>query len=369
LQNSSSPVTVVFAAGGTAGHVYPALAMAEKLQSFHSHFEVVFVGAENGLEEELVQRDGQRFIGFSAAPYHRTGLWGRLKIPPSVMKCFLQSRAFLRQSGAGLVVGFGGFVTVGVFLAARSLGIPIIVHEANVTPGLANRMFGRVAARVFLGWGQAAPTFPPDRTQVVGLPVRSSVLQAGAESRKAPASDARPFNLLITGGSEGSPFLNRRAPDLVAALCRLGLKVDVIHQCGFQDAELIEEAYGELPVNARIIPFIDEMAEAYKWADFAVSCAGAGTLSELAVMGLPALVVPLSSAAEDHQTANARAAAEAGTLWWIGEAQWDTEHLAARIAKLWADQRQWLEYAESMRSLAHYHAAESMLRYCLRMLG
>jgi UDP-N-acetylglucosamine--N-acetylmuramyl-(pentapeptide) pyrophosphoryl-undecaprenol N-acetylglucosamine transferase len=367
-QASSKAATVVIAAGGTAGHVYPALAMAETFRSTRPEIGLVFAGGMRGLERELVRRHGFEFVGMASAPYHRTGVTGRLKIPWSLAKCTTQARRLLRETHSALAVGFGGHVTAGVFLAARSLGIPFIVHEANVTPGLANRLFGGSAAQVFLSWEQAAPAFPAARTQVVGLPVRSSILQAISEARALPEPGERPLRILVTGGSEGSPFLNRNTPSLAAALVRLGVAVEVVHQRGFQDEGIAEAAYRSYSIDARVLPFIDDIADVYRWADFAVTCAGASTLTELAVMRLPALVVPLGDASDDHQTANARAAAETSALWWTSEAGWDSDRLAARLAALSRDRRAWSGFSDSMRNIATHDAAEHMLRYCVRTL-
>ncbi|MEO8606134.1 MAG: UDP-N-acetylglucosamine--N-acetylmuramyl-(pentapeptide) pyrophosphoryl-undecaprenol N-acetylglucosamine transferase, partial [bacterium] len=248
-------------------------------------------------------------------------------------------------------IGSGGYVSAAPLLAARRLGLATAIIEPNVAPGLTNRLLGRLVDRIYLGSAAARARFAPARTLVTGVPIRP-----GLPGSRGPRMNG-PIRALVTGGSGGSAFLNRAAPALLAALRdRLGA-LDVHHQSGSGDAAAIAEAYRQAGLAARVEPFIADMAAAYAWADVAVAAAGAVTLAELAAVSLPALVVPLSTAADDHQTANARAFAAAAHGQWTSERDWDVDALSG-----------WLAHAACAAPPATVDAARAIVDDCEREL-
>jgi len=321
-----APRRVALAGGGTAGHVFPLLAVAQAYRAARPDVALLFIGAEGGDEGRLAQTAGFECVALPAAPLFGVGPLGQLRAAWRVLRARRAARTLLAARGIELVIGSGGYVSAAPLLAARRLGLATAIIEPNVAPGLTNRLLGRLVDRIYLGSDAARVHFAAARTLVTGVPVRPGLL-----ARRTPRTPGPP-RVLVTGGSGGSAFLNRAAPALLAALRdRLG-GLEVWHQSGSGDAVVVGSAYDAAGIAARVEPFIADMAAAYTWADVGLAAAGAVTLAELAAVGLPALVVPLSTAAEDHQTANARAFAAAGHGHWTSEGAWNVVALAARLA-------------------------------------
>lgn len=356
---------LAIAGGGTGGHVFPAVAIAETCSASHPALGVLFLGTATGVEARLAPAHGLRFAAVRAAPFYGVARVDRVRTLSHLFAGVMDARRILRAERVQLVLGLGGFASAGVVLAARSLGVPTVIHEANATAGLANRALGRVADRVLLGFAAAAPDFPSAHCTVTGTPVRPTLLSAAPG--RMPIG--RPLRLLVLGGSQGSPFLNAQVPGLVTAIARLGVAVAAVHQTGAAGCETVRAAYADAGVAADVTPFLDDVGTAYQRADFAVTCAGAGTLSELAAVGLPALVVPLASAARDHEVANARAAAEVSGVWWTTERTWDATSLAQRIAALADDVPAWREASARMRRAATPQAATQIIAACDELLA
>jgi len=317
---------IALAGGGTAGHVFPLLAVAAAYRARRPDVELLFIGAVGGDECRLAEAAGLACAALPAAPLFGVGPLGQLRAAWRVLRGRRAARALLAARGIELILGSGGYVSAAPLLAARQLGLATAILEPNVAPGLTNRLLGRLVERVYLCSAAARARFPAARTLVTGVPVRPEL------TARAPADPGHPPRVLITGGSGGSAFLNRAAPPLLAALRDRVGEVAVWHQSGGGDAAAVRAAYAAHGLPARVEPFIDAMAAAYAWADVGVAAAGAVTCAELAAVGLPALVVPLSTASEDHQTANARAFAAAGHGRWVAEADWERAALADWLA-------------------------------------
>jgi UDP-N-acetylglucosamine--N-acetylmuramyl-(pentapeptide) pyrophosphoryl-undecaprenol N-acetylglucosamine transferase len=360
---------VAVAGGGTAGHVYPALAIAAAYRQTVDNVDLLFLGTAEGFEARLMPRHGYRLVLVQGAPLFRVGLGGKLRALNCLGSGIGQARRALKAHGARLVIGLGGYASAGVLLAARSLGLPAAIHEANVLPGLTNKLLGRLVDRVYLGFAASGWAFPRGRTLVTGNPVRSEIVRVGCEKQQRRYGVDRPVHILVTGGSEGAPFLNRHAPDLLRRVAGHGLALAVSHQVGVWAVEPVRAAYARAGLAASVVPYIEDMATAYRRADLVVARAGALTLAELAVCGLPALLVPLPTAARDHQTANARVFAAAGGSWWVREADWHPESLAARLAALLRDPAAWMAAALRMRQLATPHAARAIVADCEALMA
>jgi UDP-N-acetylglucosamine--N-acetylmuramyl-(pentapeptide) pyrophosphoryl-undecaprenol N-acetylglucosamine transferase len=323
---AAGPRRVALAGGGTAGHVFPLLAVAAAYRVLRPDILLLFLGAEGGDECRLAAQAGLECVALPAAPLFGVGPLGQLRAAWRVLRAQRAARALLAARQIELVIGSGGYVSAAPLLAARRLGLATAIIEPNVAPGLTNRMLGKLVDRVYLGSSAAAAHFAAARRRVTGVPMRP-----GLTPRPA-ARPPGPPRVLVTGGSGGSGFLNRAVPALLAALrARVGA-LAIRHQSGSSDAEAVAAAYAALGLAAQVEPFIDDMAAAYAWADAAVAAAGAVTLAELAAVGLPALVVPLSTASEDHQTANARTFAAAGLGRWCAESDWDRDALVDWLA-------------------------------------
>ena len=353
---------IAIAGGGTAGHVQPALAVAEAYRSTLPDVDILFLGTPDGAESRLVPAHGYRLATVTAAPFFGVGTAGRLRSVTALMVGAAQARRVLRAEGSELVLGFGNFAAAGALLGARTIGLRTVIHEANAVAGVANRLLGRLVDRVLLGFAEAAPAFPRRTTVLTGTPVRAAV-RALAGARAEPRLPG-PVRVLVVGGSLGSPFLNTNVPGVVVRGARRGFALEVRHQTGRGDPAPVRAAYQRGGVAADVRTSFDDVTAAYRWADLAIACAGAITLAELAIAALPALLVPLATAALDHQRANARAFAAMTGVWWTGEDAWDVAAVEERLAVLVASDGERHAAAARMAAAARPDAADAVVAAC-----
>ena len=339
----------------------PALAVAEAYRAAVPDVDVLFLGTPTGTESRLVPAHGYRLATVTAAPFFGVGPVGRLRSITALAAGAVQARRVLRAEGIELILGLGNFAAAGAVLGARILGLRTVIHEANAVAGVANRLLGRLVDRVLLGFADAAPAFRPGTTLLTGTPVRAA-LCALAASREARAPGA--IRVLVLGGSQGSPFLNARVPELAGRVARRGLALEVWHQTGRGDPDPVRAAYQRKAVSARVVSSFDDVTDAYRWADVAIACAGAVTLAELAVVALPALLVPLATAALDHQRANARAFAAATGTWWTTEDAWDGTAVEERLAALVASRDERRTAGARIAAAARPEAAADVVVAC-----
>jgi UDP-N-acetylglucosamine--N-acetylmuramyl-(pentapeptide) pyrophosphoryl-undecaprenol N-acetylglucosamine transferase len=357
---------IAFAVGDTAGHVMPALAIAEAYEALAGPVEVRLVAAPGGPAAALATRAGVPLDIVAAAPLARVGIVARLNALVQVAAGIPGARRLLRQSGVRLVVGTGGYASGTVLLAARSLGLATAVVEANVVPGLANRLLKWFVERTYVPSPEAVRHFGARQAVVTGLPVRRAISRLSPPDRAA--EPFRQVRVLVTGASRGERFLADEMPEFLAAVQRFGPVLDVRHQCGVADAAVLERRYAAAGVAARVTPFVDEMAGVYAWAQFVVTRAGANTLAELSVAGLPALAIPLSDAAADHHSANAAAHAAAGAALWSREQGWNRDLMARDVAAVLCSPGRWTAMASAARGLARTDAAQRIVEDCEQLM-
>jgi UDP-N-acetylglucosamine--N-acetylmuramyl-(pentapeptide) pyrophosphoryl-undecaprenol N-acetylglucosamine transferase len=363
IADTRAPRRVVLVTGGTAGHVYPALAIAKAYQRTVASIEVLFFGSGDGFEAQLIPRYGYPLRVVRSRPIVGESLLGKVRTVGGLGTAVMRARQLLIEAKPELVIGFGGYASVPTMLAARSLGVPTAIHECNVVAGLANKMLGRFVDRIYLGFEAATGQFQAGRVLVTGNPVRPDVGALAALPHHPPSSE-RPFRILVTGGSQGSSFLNRHVPSLLRSLAGDGTSLEVLHQSGEADCDLVREAYRDNGLKASIIPFVDDMAASYQWADFAISCSGAATLAELAIAGLPVLLVPLSTAPKNHQVSNAAAFAQMTGHCWLSEDRWEPDALREKIAGLLHNQASWRDASEGVRRFARPDASRMLVADC-----
>jgi UDP-N-acetylglucosamine--N-acetylmuramyl-(pentapeptide) pyrophosphoryl-undecaprenol N-acetylglucosamine transferase len=346
-------------AGGTGGHVFPALAVAELLREGGN--EVFWMGTRHGLEARLVPEHGFAVEWLSIAGVRRKGMGQLLSAPWKLTTALRQAAAILRRRRPAVVLGMGGFASGPGGLMARVHGIPLIIHEQNSVPGLTNEWLSRVARRVF----EAFPgSFPPQRrAEACGNPVRAQIA-ALAPPEERMAGRVGPVRLLVLGGSLGAKVLNETVAPAVAALAPVD-RPDIRHQAGEQTLEIARVAYREAGVEADVTPFIRDMAEAYGWADLVVCRAGALTVSELAAAGVGSVLVPYPFAVDDHQTGNARHLSDHGAAELIPQARLSAESLSGLLQRLLGDRARLLAMAEAARRRAVPDAAARIAAACL----
>jgi UDP-N-acetylglucosamine--N-acetylmuramyl-(pentapeptide) pyrophosphoryl-undecaprenol N-acetylglucosamine transferase len=360
-QSVNRPILVM--AGGTGGHVYPALAVARALET-HAQ-EIVWLGTHRGIESRVVPAAGIDVEWISVKGLRRKGAVALLLAPLQLTWALLQAIRVIIRRRPIAVLGMGGFVSGPGGVAAWLTRRPLVIHEQNAAAGLTNRLLARLA-RVVL---QAFPgSFNSSVVaETVGNPVREDIA-AVAPPAERYAGRSGPLHLLILGGSQGALALNLTVP---AALSKLSAQERPIvrHQCGERTFEAAQKAYAEHGVDVDLLPFIDDMAASYAWADLVVCRSGALTVAELCAVGLPALFIPYPGAVDDHQTANARPMADAGAAVIIDQSMLSADVLAGQLRDWLATRLELQAKAEKARALAKPNALRRITELCLEQAG
>ncbi|MDR4500465.1 MAG: undecaprenyldiphospho-muramoylpentapeptide beta-N-acetylglucosaminyltransferase [Nitrospirales bacterium] len=326
---TGAQVNIVIAAGGTGGHLYPAIALAKEFQRQDRENMVTFIGSGKQLENSILAHEG-----FSVAHIHvkgivGRGLWASLKNVCLLPKAVWQSMKILRDRSADLVIGTGGYFSPPVVCAAALLKIRRIIMEPNAVPGLANRVVGPIADRVFLAFDGAKHYFHEAKVRVVGTPVREEFFRE-TTARQQGGKDT----LLVFGGSQGAKAINTAVIDALKASSIMRETFAVIHQTGEVDHERVKAAYASSGVDVEVVPFLYDMPQVLQAATLVVARSGAGTLAELAVCGKPSILVPYPHATHNHQEHNARAVEQTGAAVVILEAELTGQRLAHEIERL-----------------------------------
>jgi UDP-N-acetylglucosamine--N-acetylmuramyl-(pentapeptide) pyrophosphoryl-undecaprenol N-acetylglucosamine transferase len=355
------PILVM--AGGTGGHVYPALAVAKALQ--RESRDVVWLGTHRGLESRVVPAAGISMEWISVRGLRRKGLLALFVAPVQLFWALLQSLMVIARRRPAAVLGMGGFVSGPGGVAAWLTRRPLLIHEQNAAAGLTNRLLARLARVVLQAFPGSFNSCVPAET--VDNPVREDIAAVAAPGARY-ADRGGPLRLLVLGGSQGALALNRTVPAALALLSD-DLRPVVRHQCGAATIETAREAYTASDIDVELMPFIEDMASAYAWADLVVCRAGALTVAELCAVGLPAVFVPYPAAVDDHQTANSKPMVEAGAATLIQERDLSNESLAA-VLREWLTSRTTLQArAEGARELAQPRALERITELCLQQAG
>ncbi|WP_337957636.1 undecaprenyldiphospho-muramoylpentapeptide beta-N-acetylglucosaminyltransferase [Thermomonas hydrothermalis] len=355
---STPHARVMVMAGGTGGHIFPGLAVAQALRD--RGVEVCWLGAAGGMETRLVPPAGIAIDTLSIAGVRGKGVRTLLGAPWRILRAVREAVRVLRTRRPAAVISFGGYAAGPGGIAARLLGVPLLVHEQNRAPGLTNRVLARLATRVLVGFPQ---TFANELH--VGNPVRAAIAALPPPEQRG-LDHAGPMRLLVLGGSQGARALNDAVPRALAAA---GLAVEVWHQAGEKLLDEARNAYADAGVAARVEPFITDMAAAYGWADLVVCRAGALTLAELCAAGVGSVLVPFPQAVDDHQTRNAEYLVERGAARLLPQSPTLAEQLRPVLAGLAADPRQRLAMAQAARALARPDAAARVADVTLDVLS
>ena len=349
---------VLIMAGGTGGHVFPALACAHEFQS--RGYKVHWLGTPRGIENEVVPAAGLPLHLIEVSGLRGKSVGSLLKAPWQLLRSLWQARRVMRQLQPVCVLGLGGYVTGPGGLAARLAGVPLVIHEQNAVAGTANRSLAPFAARVC----EAFPgTFAAsDKRRTTGNPVRTELF---LETPRDSLADRRP-RLLVLGGSLGAEPLNKLLPDALAQVSS-ELRPEVFHQAGKQHADITRERYEAAGVAAQVAPFIKDMASAYAWADLVICRAGALTVCELAAAGLPSFLVPLPHAIDDHQTHNAEYLAKEGAALLLPQATTDAAALAAQLTEVLMQPEKLKAMGATARRLSRPDATRTVVDICLEV--
>jgi len=356
--NSESPVVAIFA-GGTGGHVYPALAVAAELQQ--RGYRVHWFGTERGLEARVVPAAGLPLHLLRVMGIRGKGLRARVAGILTVFGALWQALVGLRKLSPVCALGMGGYVSGPAGLAAWLLRVPLVIHEQNSVAGTTNRLLRRFASTVLCAYPDA---FAENvSTQCVGNPVRAELLQVGATTPYS-YDGTRPLQLLVVGGSLGARAINELLPQALGQLPP-SVALKVRHQTGEAHCDVVRASYGdELAQEIEVLPFIEDMASAYSWADLVLCRAGALTVAELSVMGRPAVLIPLPHAIDDHQLHNAEWLAAKGAALSLPQAGLNAEKLAGLLAELAAAPSRLAAMAHASRSAAALTATQDVAAVC-----
>ncbi len=344
--------TILIMAGGTGGHIFPALAVAEKMRE--RGWRVVWMGNPEGMEARLVPQHGFEMVNLKFAALRGKGIVRKLLLPLNLLRGFWQAQKAIRQVQPNVVLGMGGYITFPGGMMAALLGKPLVVHEQNSVAGLANRVLAGVADRIVSGFPEVL-----NKAVWAGNPVRPEIAKiAPPAERFAGRSGA--LHLLVIGGSLGAQVLNEMVPQAMALLGENALP-QIVHQAGEKHIEALKANYAAVGVAAHCVSFIEDMAGAYEWADLVICRSGALTVAELAAAGVASILVPFPHAVDDHQTGNARFLVNVGGAFLLPQGELTPEAIA--LIRNYS-RGQLLEMAEKARSLAKPDATEEVANIC-----
>lgn len=360
---TDAPVRVVLAGGGTGGHLYPALAVADALRQLAPNADVRFLGSANGIEARVLPERGEPYWLIDATRLRGLGPVRTAVSAARLVRGIGAAAVCLRGFRPQFVLGVGGYASGAGIVAASILRIPRAIHEQNAVAGWTNRIAGKFVPRVFTSFSAADGAWSAGKVACVGNPVRPEIEAVSSRGLRGQGDGV--LRVLVLGGSQGAQFLNEQLPALIGLVARQRT-VAVVHQCGRDNEEAVRTSYRlEAPkVDVRVQDFIGDMTKAYGWADIAVCRAGASTVAELSAVGLPAVLVPFPYAAGDHQTANARHLVDAGGAWLAPQSEWT----GAR----WADLLGSIERADLRRrglALRAQHAGRAAYRIAREILN
>ncbi len=362
MKTDDRPLRVLIAGGGTGGHLYPGIAVAEAVTA-EPGGEAVFVGTSRGLETTLVPKAGFPLETIQVSGLNRVGLRAFLRGVGRLPNSFLASYRILRRVRPDVVLGVGGYASGPMVLVAALIGYPTAILEQNSLPGFTNRVLGRFVRRVFTAFDEAGGAFAGRKVRMVGNPVRRRFLERVAAAAAPVIADGKPGAIVILGGSQGSHAVNELASGLVRVLDARGRLPSFIHQTGNDEADRMRLHYAALGYEGRVDvrAFIDDMPAVLASAALVVARAGALTLAELAIMRRPAILIPLPTAADDHQTVNALAFERAGAVAVLPQAEASATRLADLVDAILGDPARAASMAEAMGTLARADATAAVV--------
>ncbi|MCE9680292.1 undecaprenyldiphospho-muramoylpentapeptide beta-N-acetylglucosaminyltransferase [Shewanella sp. AS1] len=351
---------ILIMAGGTGGHVFPALAVAKFLAK--QGWKVRWLGTAERMEARLVPQHGFDIDFLDIKGVRGNGLIRKLAAPFKILRSIMQARQVINEFQPHVVLGMGGFASGPGGVAARLSGIPLVLHEQNAIPGMTNKLLSRIATRVLCAFEN---TFAQG-AEVVGNPIRSELIALGQQN--APKAEDDALRVLVVGGSLGAKVFNDLMPVATAAVSKHH-SITVWHQVGRGNLAAVENEYQQLghSGNVKVAEFIDDMEAAYRWADLVLCRAGALTVSEVAAVGLPSLLVPYPYAVDDHQTKNAKVLVQAGGAFLLPQAVLDSDKLISKLEMLASNRQALIEMGVQAKNVAVLDATERVAQVCIAL--
>lgn len=359
-------MNVVIAAGGTGGHLYPAIAVAREFIRQDPATRVVFVGTSRGIEASVLAHEGFDLDLIAARPLMGKGWLERTRAVGALPVTLWQSLRLLKRRQADLVIGVGGYTSPTVLLAAFFRRTPSVILEPNAYPGLANTVVAPLARRIFLAFESAKQFFGQATVRVVGMPVRRAFLEARADGGRAGVSDTR--HLLIFGGSQGAKAINSAVMEALPLLKHIR-KLHITHQTGTQDHARVSAAYRDAGLEAEVVPFLYDMPTVLRGADLVVARAGGMTVAELTVCGKAAILIPLPTAIYNHQALNAAEMESAGAAVVIPQQELNGSRLAGAVGAILNDPERLRVMSGKSAGIGRRDAAEVIVHECYDLMG
>lgn len=348
---------LLIAGGGTGGHLFPGVAIAEELRAREPDAAITFVGTARGIEARVLPELGWPLALIEVSGLKTVGILGAIRGLFRLPKALWQARKVVKAFAPDAVIGVGGYASGPVVLMARLRGIPTAICEQNSIPGLTNKILGRVVRAVFLSFQESARFFRPKKIQLTGNPVRRDLVQ---KLLAAPPPAGERVHVLVSGGSLGAVAVNELASQALIELAKT-TPLAITHQTGEKDLAATAKRYADAGVTADCRAFIKDMATTYLAADLVIGRAGATTVAELAIAGKPAIFIPYPFAADNHQEINAREMATAGAALMFRQSELTAEKLRTALAPLVADAEKRAEMGAKMKALAKPGAAAAVI--------
>lgn len=328
---------LLIAGGGTGGHLFPGMAVAEEFLARDPANQVLFVGTAQGIEARAVPAAGYRIELITAAGIRGKGLFSKFKGAAMMIYGYALSRKILKSFKPDMVLGVGGYASLPMVLAAKGMQIPRYIHEQNAIPGMTNKLLARVADRVFITLEESAKFFPVENTLLTGNPLRRQILNVVAKQEPPslpPLMEQGKFRLFIFGGSQGAHAINMAMIAALPHLADLAERLEICHQTGEKDGPEVRAAYAKSGLHSSVQPFISDMAAQYRAADLIICRAGATTIAEVTACGKPCLFIPFPHAVDDHQRRNAEALLKQQACFMLLERELTGEGMAGMIREL-----------------------------------
>lgn len=352
---------IIIAGGGTGGHVFPAISIAEEISQRNNKDEILFVGTQKGMENELVQKNGYRIQHISSRGFVGRGVIKTFAAFFSAFKGLLDSVLIIRKFKPDVVLGVGGYVSGPFLLASFLVRKPTAICEQNTVPGVTNRILGKIVDKIFASFDSSLQYFPSKKVLITGNPIRKDILQTSEITRNSDS-----ISVLIFGGSQGAKSLNIAVPEAVSGFGNEN--ISIVHQTGKNDFNYVRNSYNENDVKAEVLEFIDDMAAAYANADLVIGRAGAGTIAEITALGKPSILVPFPYAAHNHQHENARILEEEGAAVLIEDKDATPEKIANTLTKL-LDRDKLNEMSSNAKRLGRPEASKEIVDELYRLAG
>ena len=355
---------VIIAGGGTGGHLFPGIAIAEEFLKRDRGSNILFIGTERGLEKRVLGDLGFKLATLDVEGIKGKGLMKAIRASMKIPGSLVQSFRLIREFCPNIVIGVGGYSSGPVVIAAHFMGIKTAVAEQNALPGITNRILGKFVDRIFLTFSESKKWFPGKKAFVSGNPVRAAFLTGSEEVRK----DTGKFTMLIFGGSQGAHAINKAVMDALPHLEWIKDNLKIVHQTGGTDLQIVSEAYRSKAFAAEVLPFITDMAQAYRNSDLLICRAGATSIAEVTACGKAVILIPFPYAANDHQTKNAEALVKAGAAVLIREADLDGRKLAEVIGHFYRFPKLLREMEAKSANLGNKKASSDIVDFCIGMI-